>query len=230
MQTIIYYFLLWFHIWLADGLYWSVCDNKSPPVSKTLLRILATRKHTIARMVYVLSLISSYASLFSNIFRTVPSTGTLINITITHIFFIYLFVLQQGSSICLIIKLQYTEYKKYYLLYASKYCNRFAIDIVLLTVVYFSLTHTHTQTHTHTHTHTYIYIYNSSCIRRSSVSYVDLDNLFTIHSNPPEKLKAPSLERFQHRIDDFLQNSFSFRIDIFCYNYMILFLSFVFFL
>ena len=64
----------------------SLCDSKSPWVSRTLLSILPDFYNAELRMISILSLISDSSSLFSKHLRTIPSVQTTISITVTLMF------------------------------------------------------------------------------------------------------------------------------------------------
>ena len=64
--------------------HWSLRDNKSPQVSRTLLSILANRNNAIVWMASIRPLISSSSGLFSKPFVTIPSIPVTIVITVTH--------------------------------------------------------------------------------------------------------------------------------------------------
>ena len=57
---------------LADGLNWSLCDSKSPQVSRTLLGILAVLNNTVDWMITTRPPTSNSSSPFNNPLVTVP--------------------------------------------------------------------------------------------------------------------------------------------------------------
>ena len=65
---------------------WSMSDNTSPQISRTLLSILVDCSSAVFWMVSMLPLISRFSSLFSKLFVTVPSARTTIGITFTLMF------------------------------------------------------------------------------------------------------------------------------------------------
>ena len=66
--------------------HWSLSDNKSPQVSKTLLSILADHKNAVVWMVSTHPLISKSSSLYTNPFVTVPRASIIIDIIATFMF------------------------------------------------------------------------------------------------------------------------------------------------
>ena len=70
--------------------HWSLSDNKSPQVSRTLLSILAVLNNVVVWMVSTRPLISKSSSLFNNPLVTVPKAPITIGIIVTfkfHSFF-----------------------------------------------------------------------------------------------------------------------------------------------
>ena len=74
---------------------WSLRDNKSPQVSRTLLRILADLNNVVVWMVSTRPLISKFFCPCINHLLTVPSAPITIGITVTfmfHFFFFFFFL------------------------------------------------------------------------------------------------------------------------------------------
>ena len=66
--------------------HWSLCDSKSPQVSRTLLSILAVLNNAVIWMVSTRPPTSKSSSLFSNPLVTVPNAPITIGIIITCMF------------------------------------------------------------------------------------------------------------------------------------------------
>ena len=66
--------------------YWSLSDSKSPPVSRTLLRILAVLNNVEVWMVSTSPPTSTSSSPFSNPFVTIPNAPITISIIVTCMF------------------------------------------------------------------------------------------------------------------------------------------------
>ena len=62
---------------------WSLRDNKSPKISRTLFVILADFYNAVFWMVYIYPLISKFSSSFTNPMEIVPSAPITIGITVT---------------------------------------------------------------------------------------------------------------------------------------------------
>ena len=91
LLSLLLYFMLVFHT-ISNWRYfhWSLCNRKSPQVSRTLLSILADFNSSVVWMVSILLLISSSSSLFPRFWIIVSRTPTMIGITVTliiHTFF-----------------------------------------------------------------------------------------------------------------------------------------------
>ena len=84
--------------------HWSLSDSKSPQVSRMLLSILADLNNAVVCMVLILSPISSSSSPLFKLLDTVPSTMTIIFITVTFMF--YSFFSSLVRSFCLTINKQ----------------------------------------------------------------------------------------------------------------------------
>ena len=67
--------------------HWSLNDNKSPLVSKTLLNILADLKNAVIWMISTCPLIFKSSTPFTNLLRIVPSAPIIIGLTVTLIFY-----------------------------------------------------------------------------------------------------------------------------------------------
>ena len=80
--------------------HWSLDDNKSPQVSRTLLSILADLNNILVWMVSTCPLISNFSSLRINPLLTVPSTLITIDITVTFMLHRFL-ALKQSPGIYL---------------------------------------------------------------------------------------------------------------------------------
>ena len=80
--------------------HFSLSDNKSTPISKALLSILADLNHAVVWVVSILPLISNSSSFLSKYLGTVPSAPTTIGITDTLMFSSFFIVLRQGLDIC----------------------------------------------------------------------------------------------------------------------------------
>ena len=79
--------------------HWSLRDSKFPKVSRALLRILANLKNTIVWIVSILPLLSNSLNLLSKILRTILSTPTTIEITVSATFYCCFLGLRQNPSI-----------------------------------------------------------------------------------------------------------------------------------
>ena len=66
--------------------YWSLCDRKSPQISRTLLSILAVLNNTVVWMVSTRPPTSKSSSPFSIPFVTVPNAAITIGIIVTCMF------------------------------------------------------------------------------------------------------------------------------------------------
>ena len=79
-----------FTLTLADGFYWSLSDNKSPQVSRTLLNILDDITNAVIWIFSASTPISKSSSPFTNPLWIVPCPPITIGSTVTLIFHIYL--------------------------------------------------------------------------------------------------------------------------------------------
>ena len=88
--------------------HWSLSDNNSVHVSRTLPIILANFNYALVWMLSTCALISKFISPFTNTLGIVPSVQTTIGITITFMFHIFFSSLQGPdiylSSLCLILQ------------------------------------------------------------------------------------------------------------------------------
>ena len=66
--------------------YWSLSDSKSPPVSRTLLSIMAVLNNVVVWMVSTRPLISKSSSSFNNPLVKVPNAPITIDIIVTFMF------------------------------------------------------------------------------------------------------------------------------------------------
>ena len=84
---------------LADGLHWSLSDNKSPQVSGTLLSILADLNNAVVWMISTRLLISKSSNPNDNPSVTVPSAAITIGITVTFMFHSFFFFFQFSNKV-----------------------------------------------------------------------------------------------------------------------------------
>ena len=111
--------------------HWSLSDNKSPQVPKTLLSILADLNNAIVMMVSPHPLISKSSSPFINRLVTVPRAQITIGITVTFIFHSFF----QFSSKVEVFMLLFTFFQFYSVVSRDSIVHNFASSLFLLIII-----------------------------------------------------------------------------------------------